>query len=278
VTRETNVRSALRTLLPAVLAAGPVLCGCGEEHEGITFREDVQPLLASRCVPCHHAGNQTGIVDMGEPFLQDDSPGLVGSLNVWEEGHPGNSAKYNVTPFEATPEASFILEKITNRSLLPDACDPNAADCRLTVAGQFMPPQQFRLSSEQVAAIKQWILDGAEDTPFYQGNVAPLFGNPFDARRPGVCSYCHYPGSPDRPDFTKVFDPIEGIVGVKAQYRKDLELVVPFHPESSFLVMKLEAQAPTSAIGAPMPRQLEPFSEAEVATIRQWIAEGARND
>jgi hypothetical protein len=110
----------------------------------------------------------------------------------------------------------------------------------------------------------------------------------------GSCDYCHYTGSPNPPDLSKMFDPDAGLINARAAFRTDIKLVVPGQPDASFLVMKIEGHIidantgsapatddpprPSSEIGSPMPRQYEPFSEAQVAVIRQWIAEGARNN
>jgi hypothetical protein len=144
--------------------------------------------------------------------------------------------------------------------------------------GTFMPAQQGAVTPDRIAALRQWITDGAEDTEFFRSTVAPIFGDPFSDFTPHPCGYCHYPGSPDSPDFTQPFDPVEGIVGVSARFRPDLKLVEPGNPDASFLVMKLEATEPSSEIGAPMPRNYEPLSETQAAIIERWIIEGARNN
>jgi hypothetical protein len=252
--------------------------GCGDDDGGISYRKEVEPLFASRCTTCHHSSNQLLLVDIEDPFTQDETPGIVLGLNTWAEEHPGFSAIYNVEPFGATPEASFILNKIANPELQASfPCNPRTEDCLTELAGSFMPYELGPLTPAQIATVRQWITDGATESA-YASNVAPIFGDPSAEAGTGACSYCHYPGSPNRPDFSNVFDPVEGIVGVKAQFRRDLDLVAPGDPDNSFLVMKLEALTPSSAIGSPMPRAYQPFSATDVAKIRQWIAEGARNN
>lgn len=53
--------------------------------------------------------------------------------------------------------------------------------------------------------------------------------------------------------------------------------VVPFDPENSFVVLKIEGRQPAGC-GQQMPRGRAPLSAENIATIRAWIAEGARNN
>jgi hypothetical protein len=273
--RETRGRSRYLFLLALPVALG---CGDGEdEGEAVSYERDVKPLFARRCVPCHHSANETGIVDIEDPFTQDVPAGLVGSSNVWAEGHPGHSPELNLVPFE--PENSFVMMKITDRELLPGACDPATTPrCKTSDVGTFMPAQQGKMAPESIAEIRQWITDGAEDTEFFRSRVARLFGDPYSDTNPHPCGYCHYPGGPDFPHFTQPFDPVEGIVNVDARFRPDLKLVEPGNPDDSFLIIKLEATELTSEFGAPMPRNYDLFSDEQVSTIERWIIEGARNN
>lgn len=252
--------------------------GCGNGNDGVSFERQVRPLLESRCVTCHHSDNKGGLVDLEDPFTLDESPsppGLVGSKNVWAEGHPGFSPEYNVVPFE--PDNSFLMWKIDGHELSPGD------------NGYSMPLAPPRLPEESIQAVRRWIAEGAEDTPFYRDNVFGIFGDldnrhGLECQRAGlpatcvVCVTCHYPGSPDPPDFSNPFDPVEGVVGVAAAFRSDLLLVEPGNPDASFLVMKLEAAQATSEFGAPMPYSYTPFLDEQVDVIRQWIVEGARNN
>lgn len=270
-----NRKPAHSSLSTALLAVA--LPSCGDEGEGLTYVRDVQPLFEQRCASCHHSESMAGIIDIEDAFTQDEPPGLIGSENPWEIGHPGYSVPYNVVPFD--PDSSFLMRKITDESLRLGACDPSVtADCVTDHVGNFMPKEVPRLAGEDIGAIRQWILDGAEDTEFFRTRVAPLFGDPFDFRRIGPCGYCHYPGTPDPPHFTNPFDPVEGIVGVPSRFRADLALVEPGNPDASFLIQKLEATEYKSDLGAPMPRNYPALSPEEVAVIERWIKEGARRN
>lgn len=259
-----------------VVLAG--LFGCGGEDSGVSFEREVKPLFEARCVTCHHSENLGGLVDIEDPFTLDEPPappGLVGSKNIWAEGHPGYSPEYNLVPFE--PEASFLMQKVTGRDLIPSE------------TGFRMPPPPRRLKDPQLQAIRQWIADGANDDEFYRDNVFGIFGDLYnrhglECERSGldagciVCVTCHYPGSPDPPDFSQPFDPVVGVVGVSALFRPDLKLVEPGNPDASFLVMKLEAMEASPEVGAPMPYGYPPLSEAQAEILRQWIIEGARDN
>jgi hypothetical protein len=281
--------------VPFVLA---VLFGCGDA-DGVSYKKQVQPLFARRCATCHHSDNTLGLVDIEDPFTQDEPPGLVGSVNIWWDGHR-EQLQYNVVAYE--PDASFILKKITDLQLQPSFCDPATEECETEAAGFFMPPAPRRLRSEQIADIRQWITDGATDTPFFRSNVTGIFGDPTPSgdycREVGsvhgciMCTSCHYTDGPEPLD---LLDPRLGLLGpdglgASAAFRPDLKLVEPGNPDASFLVMKLEATAlpasadlaeefePSSLIGAPMPYGYSPLLPAQVELIRQWILEGARNN
>lgn len=281
----------------ALAALASVLSACAGADDGVSYARDVQPLLAQRCVACHYSGN-SGLVDIEDPFTPDfGSPGLVGSRNPWAIDARIAMPAYNVVPFE--PEASFVLQKVTDRELRPgcSSIDSNIgadigsgrAGCKTDALGFFMPPAPRRLSELKRAAVRLWIVAGAEDDDFYRSEVRPIFGDPSDRRRSEceeagmdqgciVCVSCHYEGSPTPPDLSNPFDPVAGVVNVKSVFRADLDLVEPGDPDQSFLMRKLDALSATSETGAPMPYGYRPFSEHEVEVLREWIARGAAND
>jgi hypothetical protein len=285
----------------ALAALASALGACANADDGISYSRDVQPLLAQRCVACHHSGG-SGLVDIEDPFTPDfGSPGLIGSRNSWAIDARISMPAYNLVPFE--PEASFVLQKVTDRELVP-GCDsnsdsntgvdissnsPDISPCKTDAAGFFMPPAPRRLSDVKRAAVRLWIVTGAEEGDFYREQVLPIFGDPSSRRRSEcqeggmeqgciVCITCHYEGSPTPPDLTHPFDPISGVVDVRSAFRADLDLVEPGDPDQSFLMRKLDALSPSSEVGAPMPYGYRPLAEDEVEMLRQWIARGATND
>lgn len=228
----------------------------------VSYQRDVQPIFAGRCTYCHHPTSPIG-VNLVDPF--DPENGLVGSVNTWAVAHPeGNTPEFNVVPFE--PENSFLIEKVENEAI------------DTAVAGGFMPLQMPRLTSDEVAALRQWITDGAQDDDFFRAQIRPIFG---DETRLGAgagkCSYCHHStGMP--PNLTDPFDAETGLVGVASIRRPSMPRVDPGSPETSFLIVKVEATTTTDENGAPMPMHYDPLTDAEIDVLRRWIAEGAQNN
>lgn len=91
---------------------------------------------------------------------------------------------------------------------------------------------------------------------------------------PHGCMRCHYRSGQDPQgielgglDLTTLGDLRKGGVSSKQS------IVVPGNPEASALLLKLQGRYPR---GARMPKDRAPWSEAEIALVRRWIAEGAR--
>jgi hypothetical protein len=302
--RRTAARKVGRAAASAALLGASISLGC--TSEGVSYSRDVAPLLARRCVPCHNSAAKGGRRDLEDPFTLDaDSPGMFVATNDWNDAdsaHAGHSLAYNVVPFH--PEESFLMEKITNRSLLPEnydvaTCTPLTLDrsvplppeCVAFDEGGFMPAQQS-FPAEQLAFLREWITDGADETEFYEKRltytpvnsprpitvtVSQMFGDPTQYIA-APCGYCHYPGGPETPDFSNPFDPVTGMVNVSAHFRTDLKLIQPGSPDASLVVLKLQATEPSSEIGSPMPRNFEPLSSEQAALIARWIAEGAKRN
>lgn len=274
---------ALSLALPAAL-----LMGCGSESDEVSYARDVRPIFARRCVPCHFSANQVDLIDLEDPFSVDETPGPINFVSTW--GEVDN--EIDIVPYD--PDASFLLQKVSNVELIPGYCAPGATDCGSTHLGEFMPKVNAALTLEEKSAIRQWIAAGALEEGW--AAVAPIFGTQAKGFRPRgrtdpfilapeKCAYCHYPGSPDPPDFTQPFDPIFGLVGATSSFRSDLLRVDPGNPDASFLMLKVdppvtgdEAPEGSSELGSPMPRNYPALSEAEVDVLRRWILEGARNN
>lgn len=238
------------------------LPGCGgEEDDGITFADDVQPIFNRRCTTCHHPTSPIG-VDIQNPFAP--TRGLVGSVNSWDEAHPEeNFPAFNVVPFE--PDNSFLIEKITND--LPEN----------GFGGSAMPLQVPPVTPQEIAALEQWVTDGAEDDELFRNTIRPMFGSENSPREyyGGKCIFCHYTGSPNPLDLSNPFGE-NGLVNVNATYRGDMARVLPGFPEESLLILKVRAERPDSDIGAQMPYSYSELTPSQVDVVRQWIVEGAR--
>lgn len=114
-----------KLLLLACLSATCSRVGAADDRRGSLFAETIRPLLKAKCVSCHGAEKQEGglRLDSLDAALQggDSGPALV----------PGNAAQ----------------------SLLVKAVQFDSPDLQ-------MPPKD-RISSDQVAAIRTWVNDGA---------------------------------------------------------------------------------------------------------------------
>ncbi len=220
---------------------------------GLSYARDVAPIFEARCTNCHHTG-VSAIPDIENPF--DPQYGLVGFANTWVESFPDTPA-LNVAP--GNPDQSFLIDKVTDPAIR---------------AGDFMPWAPARLSGEELAALRQWISDGAQNDAFFAASVQPIFGTPGALGAPGgKCNYCHYAGG-NPPNLEDPFDPDTGVVNVPAIIGTRIR-VVPGDPDSSFLMIKVEASEPSREIGDPMPLAYPSLSQAQVDIVRQWIAEGA---
>jgi hypothetical protein len=103
--------------------------------------------------------------------------------------------------------------------------------------------------------------------------VAPLFA--------AKCNFCHHPDNAVKVDLTQSFDPEVGIIRRPNSWTKSEKkmLVVPGDPEGSALIWKVEQTELDPKIdGNPMPWNIDPLTEKELADLRQWIVQGARDD
>lgn len=252
-----RARWAALTLLACI-----VLPSCGEaEDNSVTYDDDIRPIFNRRCTTCHHATSPIG-VDITSPFSLGN--GLVNAPNSWaaEDAYPGLTDAQNVVPFD--PEASFLMDKITGN--LPEQG-----------GGAAMPLQVSPLDEGELAAMEQWVADGAQDNEFFRDNIRPIFGseNSPGEYYGGKCIYCHYSGSPNPLDLSEPFGP-DGLVNIDATYRGDMVRVLPGDPDNSLLILKVRAQRPDSDIGAQMPYSYNPLTDSQVDLVRQWIVEGAK--
>jgi hypothetical protein len=120
-----------RRAVRSVTTAAAVLlfaCGAAEAAEPVDFSQDIQPLLAKRCVACHGP-------DTREAGLRLDD-----RSNATKELDSGSRA---IVPGRAAE--SEILARITST-------DPDLQ----------MPPEGPRLTPGQVESLRRWIDEGAE--------------------------------------------------------------------------------------------------------------------
>lgn len=230
--------------------------GSFEEPEpGVSYLLNVRPIFASKCVFCHRAGSATG-VNLEDPF--DPEFGIIGRENTWVS--QGSAVPLIVDP--GNVENSFLITKVELTEL-----DEH-------VDGAPMPLHVPPLDDDEMAAVEQWILDGALDDEFFAENVAPIFGTEVTlGRDAGKCTYCHDPESPYTFSVLDVFDPERGMVDRESGYGG--KIVAPGEPDDSVLMMKLSAD---NTLGARMPYAPERLTTAEIDTLKEWIAAGALAD
>ncbi len=118
-----------------------------------------------------------------------------------------------------------------------------------------------------------------DDGVTYAGEVFPLF-----YRR---CTICHYSSnSPSGVDIQSPFSPDNGLVTSKNFWKEDFpDVDLPVNnvevgdPDNSFLIHKISdpdlGLLPATNAGERMPLQIPPVTAEELASIEQWIVEGA---
>ena len=227
----------------------------------VSYARDVKPIFEDSCILCHHTGSLK-LIDIENPFAP--TTGLVNSDNTWAIAHPeANLPAKNVVP--GNPDQSFIMMKIGN---------PNLP----TTAGAFMPWNIERLADGDIAAVRQWITDGAKNDATYASTIHPLFGTPDElGTAGGKCTYCHFPGG-QVPNLGDPFDATTGAVGLASKSGGTMKVIEPGNPDASFLVTKITATSLPKTQGNPMPFRPAPLAAEQVALIKQWIVEGAQNN
>ncbi len=114
---------------------------------------------------------------------------------------------------------------------------------------------------------------GVEESAAATTELGPRVQALFEAN----CTSCHSEPEPaGQLDLTTAVASGSLVDRVSARGNRRL-LVAPGQPESSYLIDKLEGtHRDVGGSGARMPRGDDPLSDAEVATIRSWIASGAQ--
>lgn len=139
-----------------------------------------------------------------------------------------------------------------------------------------------------VAMAASWAFHGcgpepAPADPSLAEDVAPIFS--------ASCSFSSCHGGPNPPGYVQLgpasqVTPAairEALVGVPARADDRMLLVVPGEPDGSFLVRKLEGRfsdlpcAP-DACGDRMPQRNPPLDPRQLEIVRNWIAQGAKEN
>ncbi len=95
-----------------------------------------------------------------------------------------------------------------------------------------------------------------------------------------ACAGCHSPGGLADLFGIEMFlregEAYDAIVNKTSVFRSDLTLVVPGDSAASLFYLKVASDTPP--IGDRMPRSAPVLTDEELATIRDWIDEGAENN
>jgi hypothetical protein len=167
----------------------------------------------------------------------------------------------------ATPDAARLDARGPDAaSAMPDARAPDAAPADATPADAIRRDGAGGSPSDATAAVA----DGGTSFAAIEAIFAAHCTNCHDAGKLGLPSY------PQLPLTTGVAFAV--LVGQPAHETCGGQLVVPGHPERSYLYLKLTQ--PTPCEGARMPRPFEvlpvpALPAAELALIRAWITAGA---
>jgi hypothetical protein len=107
----------------------------------------------------------------------------------------------------------------------------------------------------------------------FAAQVVPIFA--------AKCNFCHHPGNAVEVDLTRPFHPDLGLIMRPNTWTRSEKkhLVVPGDPEASALVLKVErTDLDPKVDGDPMPWNIPPLTERELADLRRWIGGGAKAD
>jgi hypothetical protein len=245
-----------RTRLWAVvgLALASAACDAGEEID-VSYQRDIAPIFAAKCNVCHYPGSAIK-VDLTNPFDPDE--GIINRTNSWIiHGSP-----WPLIVDPGNVETSFLIPKVADPTLQTD------------INGSPMPRHIEPVTEEELAAIKQWIEEGAQNDAFFAAEVAPIFGTEVTlGRNRGKCAWCHNGDSQAPMSVLDVFDEVSGMVNARSLFGGTI--VIPGDVEGSFLIEKLESESP---LGEPMPLRLPRLTDDEINAVIDWVAAGAPNN
>jgi hypothetical protein len=221
----------------------------------VSYSSDVRPIFTAKCNYCHGPTSAV-MVDLNDPF--DPKLGIIGRANSWT----GSEEKLLVDPGNVAN--SFLITKVVETDL--DA----------HVDGAPMPMELPMLTSEEIAAVEQWISAGAENDDFFKAQVAPIFGTAVSlGRAAGKCTYCHFPGNTHTVDVLDVFGTMVDKRSAYGSNGSPGTIVIPGDPENSVLIKKLKGDP---SVGFQMPFVPPRVTADEVETLKVWIEEGAQDN
>lgn len=227
-----------------------------ETPQEVSYSAEVAPIFEAKCNACHHPDNAVK-VDLTRPFHPE--LGIINRPNTWTR----SSKPILVVPGD--PDSSALVWKVEQ------------TDLELKVDGDPMPWHIPPLTERELESLRQWIVQGANNDEMYRSTISRIMGDGVSlGSRGGKCAYCHYPGAAYGPDLTDLFDPQRGSVNIASDFG-DVR-IVPGDPEASLLFTKVKAEPLPPDLGRPMPLHYERLTAEEQQILRDWIAEGAKNN
>jgi hypothetical protein len=124
-----------------VAVVGFSLAGAGIAHgaEPVSFAKDVAPILKTRCVMCHLTGQEPGNMKLVPKAAHASLVGVKATETSLNRVEPGK------------PEQSYLVRKIEGTHVAAGG------------SGERMPMGGDPLPAEQIATIRAWIEQGAQD-------------------------------------------------------------------------------------------------------------------
>ena len=114
---------------------------------------------------------------------------------------------------------------------------------------------------------------GCTDSICFERDIQPIF------TANCALSGCHAGTSPQQGQNLSDGLAYQNIVNVASNERAGMKRVLPFEPDSSYLVHKIQGdQASVGGQGGQMPLGGTPLSQQTIDLIRAWITAGAKNN
>jgi hypothetical protein len=116
-----------------LLAGTLLLVACSQPHRGVSFKQEVRPILDNHCAECHTPPNGEGYVKSGL------------SLTSYQELMNGTKFGPVVKPGDSFTSALIML--------VEGRADPSIQ----------MPHGKKPLSKQEIQTLKTWVDEGAKD-------------------------------------------------------------------------------------------------------------------
>ncbi len=224
-----------------------------EEQLEPTFEFIQNTVFIPICAQCH-----TG--DDAPRGLQFDIPGIEpGSTYNLLVGQPSVGVPSVLRVVPGNPDDSYLIQKLEGAE---------------GIVGERMPAGENNpfLSPAVTNNIRQWITDGALSGQEEQ--LEPTFEFIQNTVFIPLCNSCHNETNPRGNLQLGEDETYQQLVGQFSVGVPDEQLVVPQDPENSYLIKKLELEAP-DIDGARMPEGQARLPQTVIDNIRQWIEDGA---